>query len=222
MKTLVIAPHADDELLGCGGTLLRRRAEGATVGWVLVGAASEHLGWSRPDIEERARQIVRIRQGLGIAPQDLQEFGFPAAQLGQVPMDILVGRLAEVFKKFQPREVLVPHPGDAHGDHRIVFEAASACAKWFRCPSVQRVLAYETLSETDAGLEPSRKFSPTVFVDVTPYLEQKIQLLSIYDGEVGAFPFPRSAEAVRALATLRGAGSGYHAAEAYELLRERL
>jgi LmbE family N-acetylglucosaminyl deacetylase len=38
MKSLIVAPHPDDELLGCGGILLKRVAEGKTVGWVLMTA----------------------------------------------------------------------------------------------------------------------------------------------------------------------------------------
>ena len=45
--------------------------------------------------------------------------------------------------------------------------------------------------------------------------------MDIYVSEVGEFPFPRSHESIRALAILRGSASGYNAAEAFELLRER-
>jgi len=48
MKTLVISPHPDDELLSCGGTLLRRVDEGATIGWLLMTAITEVAGW-QPD-----------------------------------------------------------------------------------------------------------------------------------------------------------------------------
>ena len=60
-----------------------------------------------------------------------------------------------------------------------------------------------------------------MFVDVTEFLGKKIKALDVYASEVGDFPFPRSHEAIRALATLRGAASGFKAAEAFELLRER-
>ena len=46
MRTLVVAPHPDDELLGCGGTLLRRVAEGGTLAWLLMTAMKEENGWS--------------------------------------------------------------------------------------------------------------------------------------------------------------------------------
>lgn len=221
MKTLVIAPHPDDEILGCGGTLLRRAAEGGVVGWLVVTAMTESEGWSVERIQQRTEEIERVREGLGIAAEHLYQLGLPAAALDRLPMGTLVAGVSEVFKDFLPEEVFLPHPGDAHSDDRTVFEAASACMKWFRYHSVQRVLTYETLSETDAGLDLTRPFSPTVFVDISAYLERKKTLMRVYSSEIGAFPFPRSEEAIDALARLRGAQAGFMAAESFVLLRER-
>lgn len=222
MRTLVIAPHPDDELLGCGGMLLRRRAEGGTLGWLLITAISEADGWPTERVAMRAAEIERVRCGLGIAPDGLFALGFPSAQLDQVPMKGLIERISGVFKGFQPAEVLLPHPGDAHSDHRVTFEAGTACAKWFRHPYVRRVMTYETLSETDFELDPhDHGFQPNVFVDIGGYLEQKMALLDVYASEMGEFPFPRSAAGIRALAQVRGMQSGFAAAEGFRLLRER-
>ena len=103
-----------------------------------------------------------------------------------------------------------------------MMEAASACTKWFRYPSVKRVLAYETPSETDFGIDPrDTGFKPNVFVDITVQLKRKVELMKIYASEVGEFPFPRSEEALRALAELRGSQAGYEAAESFSLLVQR-
>jgi LmbE family N-acetylglucosaminyl deacetylase len=78
-----------------------------------------------------------------------------------------------------------------------------------------------TLFETDFGLCKNQSFHPNVFIDIAPFLEDKLRAMDIYASELGAFPFPRSLQAIQALATLRGAASGFVAAEAFELLRER-
>lgn len=223
MKTLIIAPHPDDELLGCGGTLLRRVDEGGTVAWLLMTAITKEAGWAVEKIQQRAAEIDRVREGLHIAPHHLYELGFPTAELDRISMNLLVKRISEVFSDFQPDEVLLPYPGDVHSDHRVIFEAASACTKWFRYPSVKRVLAYETPSETDFGIDPRDSgFKPNVFVDISGQIERKIELMKIYASEIGEFPFPRSEEVLRALAQLRGSQAGFEAAEAFMLLRERL
>jgi len=222
MRTLVIAPHADDELLGCGGTLLRRREEGGVVGWLLVTSMNPGKSWSAERIEERNGEIDQVRRGLGVLPEHLFEMGLQAAELDQIPTSELIGKISEVFVRFQPEEVLLPHAFDIHSDHRVVFDAAAACTKWFRYPSVKRVLAYETVSETDFILKPEGHFIPTVFVDITSLIDRKIALMSIYESEVDRHPFPRSEIALRAQAQSRGAQSGFGSAEAFQLLRERV
>ena len=219
MKTLVIAPHPDDEVLGVGGTLLRRKAEGAELAWLIVTGISTANGWNQEQVERRANEITRVSAVFGF--HHVFKLDFPTTQLDRIPVGDLVGAISDVFKAFQPEEVFVPHPSDVHTDHRAVFDAAAACTKWFRYPSVKRVLAYETLSETDFGLGTELGFRPNVFVDIAPFLEGKLQAMDIYASEMAPFPFPRSHEVLRALAKVHGARSGYHAAEAFQLLRER-
>ena len=220
-KVLVIAPHPDDELLGCGGTLLRRKSEGAILGWVIMTKISEETGWSKNSVQERENEIEQVRKGLGVQPEHMFQLGFPTTKLDTFPMGELIAKVSEVFQTFQPEEVFIPHQGDVHSDHRITFEAVSACTKWFRYPSVKRVLAYETLSETEFSLDSSKAFQPNVFVDISQHLEQKLALLRIYASEIGEFPYPRSEVAVRALAQFRGSSSGFESAEGFELLLER-
>ena len=219
MKTLVVAPHPDDELLGCGGMLLRRKAEGAYLGWLIVTGISQETGWSRAKVQQREEEIEQVSAGLGI--DQVYNLGFPTTRLDTLPMGEVIQKFSEVFRDFEPEEVLIPHRGDVHTDHRVVFDAASACCKWFRYPSVRRVLAYETLSETGFGLDQVATFTPNVFVDISSFLERKIELLQIYKSELGKFPFPRSETAVRALAQYRGATAGFEGAEAFQLLIER-
>jgi LmbE family N-acetylglucosaminyl deacetylase len=218
-KTLVVAPHPDDEVLGVGGTLLRRKAEGVKVAWLIVTAISVQYGWSEEKVKLRADEVKRVTEFFGF--DEVFTLNFPTTQLDRIPVSDLVAGISAVFKSFAPEEVFVPHPSDVHTDHRMVFNATASCTKWFRYPSVKRVLAYETLSETDFGLGVDQGFRPNVFVNIEPFLEDKLRAMDIYESEVGVFPFPRSHEAIRALATLRGATSGFKAAEAFELLRER-
>lgn len=219
MKSIVIAPHPDDEVLGVGGTILRRKAEGGKVAWLIVTAISEQSGWETEKVKRRDDEIQRITKFFDF--DEVFTLNFPTTQLDRVPMSELVTSISKVFSKFEPNEVFVNHPSDIHTDHRTTFSAVASCTKWFRYPSVKRVLAYETLSETDFGIGTDQVFRPNVFVDIAPYLNDKLTAMDIYASELGAFPFPRSHESIRALATLRGVASGYGAAEAFELLRER-
>ena len=219
MRTIVVAPHPDDETLGVGGTLLRRKSEGASLAWLIVTSISVESGWSSEKVKQRADEIHRITQLYGF--DEVYSLNFQTTRLDTIPMGDVVEAVSEVVKKFKPEEVFVPHPGDVHTDHHVVFDAVSASTKWFRFPSVKRILAYETLSETDFGLAIGQAFCPNVFVDIEHFFSKKLQAMDIYSSEMGEFPFPRSHKAIQALATLRGSASGFKAAEAFELFRER-
>lgn len=218
MKTLVVAPHPDDEVLGVGGTLFRRKEEGHSLGWLIVSSMSTRDGWTEKQIAKRKQEVLEISQAYSFA--ETFQLELPSAQLDVVPMKELVTAISEVFASFQPNEIFVPHCGDVHSDHQAVFKAVASSSKWFRNPSINRILAYETPSETDFGLKPNESFSPNVFIDISPYLQQKIDAMRIYESELGQHPFPRSEESIRALATIRGASSGFDFAEAFQLLRE--
>jgi LmbE family N-acetylglucosaminyl deacetylase len=218
-RVLVVAPHPDDETLGCGGTLLRMADNGAQVAWLIVTDMSEGNGWSLTRVRERDAEIEKVTALFGFS--DVFRMGLATCQLDAIPMSELVGKFSAVFNSFQPQQVFLPNRSDAHTDHRVTFDAGVACVKWFRYPSVRRVLTYETISETEFALDAQSPFQPNYYVDISEYLERKLAIMSVYASEMNAFPFPRSAEAIRSLATFRGSTAGFRAAEAFQLLRER-
>ena len=138
---------------------------------------SEDYGWSPESVRERENEIEQVRERLSIRPEHLFQLDFPTTRLDTIPMGDLIAKVSETFQIFKPEDVLLPHQGDVHSDHRITFESVTACTKWFRYPFVKRLLAYETLSETEFNLDPSQTFIPNVFMEISPYLEQKLELL---------------------------------------------
>lgn len=218
MKTLIVAPHPDDEVLGAGGTLLRRKMEGASIGWLIMTGISVENGWSAEKVMQRKREIEQIGDLFGF--DSVFELDFPTTQLDRIPMSELVDAISRVIKSYEPNEIFIPHRSDIHSDHRITFDSVASCTKWFRNPSVKRVLSYETLSETEFSFSPNQSFNPNFFINIEGHLEGKLQAMNIYSSEMGDFPFPRSNEAISALATFRGSCSGFKVAEAFELLLE--
>lgn len=216
---VVVAPHADDETLGCGGTILRHIEEGDNVFWLIITQMNENDGYSLKQVQKRESEVKLVSQTYGFTLTKC--LGFSPAKLDTIPMGTMVGSLGSVFKEIQPQIVYLPYPGDIHTDHRVVFDAVTSCTKSFRYPTIKKVMVYETLSETEFGLNPDHNgFRPNVFVDISNFLERKIKIMNIFESEVGGFPFPRSEQAIRALATLRGSSAGCQAAEAFMLLKE--
>ncbi len=220
MNELVVSVHPDDETLGCGGTILRRVAEGRRVSWAIVTRAHAPA-WPDDVIETKSREIEAVAEAYGMA--SVHRLGFPSTQLDSVPRGELMQALRAVVDEVGPEVVYVTHPGDAHAEHTITFEAVTAVLRAFRMSEtgVRRILAYETLSSTDAAPAlPDRAFVPQVFVDVTPFLERKLEIMALYASEAQADPLPRGQSAIRALARTRGASVGVEYAEAFVLARE--
>jgi N-acetylglucosamine malate deacetylase 1 len=217
---LVVAPHPDDETLGAGGTLLRARDMGIPTHWVVVTEMPRSAGWPEEKIRQRSHQIDALRELMGF--ESVHCLGFPTARLDSVPVDELIGAMSKVVRQVAPVCVMLPHRGDAHSDHHVVWQAGAATTKWFRYPSVKWTMSYEALSETDAGLDASVPFWPNLFIDISSTLDRKLRACEIFADELGDFPFPRSLKALDALAATRGAASGFAAAEAFLLHRARI
>ena len=219
MKTIIIAPHADDELLGCGGTLLRRNFEGVETGWLLLTNITKECGWSMQKIKEKSNQIESVRKGLLIKNENFFCLDIPATKLELIPSSDLIKKISEVIKNFKPNEIFLPNPSDIHSDHRYTFECALSCTKNFRYPYINRLMTYETLSETEYGIDPRfNRYNPNVFIDITNFFDKKINLVKTYKTEIKDAPFPRSIETIEALSKIRGSQMGVKYAESFSLL----
>ncbi|MBV8047223.1 MAG: PIG-L family deacetylase [Paludibacterium sp.] len=218
---LCAAPHADDESLGCAGALLRHITAGDEVHWLLFTEMQERQGFTPERINGRAEEIRRVANAYGFTAT--HQLGFPTTELDTVPQSALVGATSKIVTQVQPNILYLPYRHDAHSDHACVFDAVAACSKAFRYPSVKRVLAYETLSETEFSMRPDGTcFKPNHFVNIQPWIDAKLAILRIYASEMGSFPFPRSDQCVLAQAHLRGSQAGLEAAEAFMLLKDIL
>ena len=220
MIVLVISAHPDDETLGCGGALLRHRDRGDELHWVVV--TSAHCpAWSEEEIQVKEAEKRSITAAYGIRRS--QSLGFPSARLDTVPFEELIKSLGAVIESVKPELVYVVHDGDVHSDHRLVHLATLSVLKPSRMRQigVSRILAYETLSSTEAGLpEKDAVFIPNIFLDISRYIDRKIEIMELYASEMQSDPMPRGPSAIRSLARYRGGTIGVQYAEAFMLVRE--
>lgn len=217
-KVLVIAPHPDDEILGCGGTIARLTRAGAEVVVAIVtrGMAPQFSDEFVAAIRAEAKASHDL---VGIS--ETRYLDLPAAALETVPATKLNGTLAKLVQDVRPDTIFVPFVGDIHTDHQLTFLAAMVAARPRDTHAPQRIYAYETLSETNwyaPGITPA--FVPNVFIDISDTLELKLDAFRCFESQVKQFPDERSIEAIRALATMRGASMYLGAAEAFMLIRQ--
>ncbi len=213
-KVLVISPHPDDETLGCAGTLLSHKNDGCDIHWVIMTSMPSEENPSR--LNERKKEIEEVKNTFGF--KSVQELNLETSKLDSMPLSKIIDKLSKIMSECSPDIIYIPYRYDAHTDHRVTFDAISACTKSFRS-GVKIVRVYETISETGFSLDNSRQFSPNTWVNITNFLDRKLQIMNIYKSEISNHPFPRSEESIKSLAILRGSQSGLEYAEAFITLK---
>ena len=218
MNILVIAPHPDDEILGVGGTIAKRVKEGHSVYVCVITKGCQPL-FSEEFIEIGRNECRTADRYLGVAETIF--LNFPAVMLETVPRYELNGKITKVIQEKKPDEVYIPHRGDMQIDHKMIVDAAMVALRPKYKHVVKRIYAYETLSETGWDIpNTTNEFIPTVYEDITGTLQLKLNAMSLFKSQLGAFPEARSIEALESLAKYRGAIINCRAAEAFSLIRE--
>ena len=217
-KVIIISAHPDDETLGAGGTILKHKQNCDEIYWLIVTDVFESEGFSKERVLSRKQEIEDVSKLYSF--NDVYNLGYPTMKLNDTILFELVNKISQIFQELKPETIYVMNRSDAHSDHRIVFDAVMSCTKSFRYPYVKKVLMYECISETEfAPILPERVFQPNYFVDISDFLINKIEIMKIFDSEIGEHPFPRSIKNIEALATYRGATIGVNYAEAFQMIK---
>lgn len=218
---LVVAPHADDEVLGCGGTIAKHVRSGDIVYVAIMTNAS--LGapelFSSEDIASVRAEAVMSHDTLGI--KETFFYDLPAPQLEQYPQYKIASILNTLIKEKNIDTMYIPHKGDLHLDHGVIYNASLVAARPVPGQSVRHIYAYETLSETEWG-HPTVEavFIPRYF-NVLNELDfaNKIKAMQCFSSQLKEFPNTRSIKAIEHLAALRGAHVGANVAESFDIIR---
>ena len=215
-KYLIISPHPDDETLGAGGLMLRKKAEGHKVFVLNMTHMDTSYGYSEKDVQRRNNET-----GALISAYNLD--GYYNLKLKPAGLDLyskseIIEKVGSVLNKIKPDIIILPYCQDVHSDHRITFNLCYSCTKNFRYPFIKKVFMMEIPSETDfAYFEDG--FKPNYFIDISDYIDKKVEIAKIFSNEILEHPFPRSERNIRAYATIRGAIMGVDSAEAFVLIK---
>jgi N-acetylglucosamine malate deacetylase 1 len=223
---VVVAPHADDEVLGAGGLIALATSRGWQVHVIyttLSGYASMARGGQSSTAERRMEQEAAARV-LGITSTEILFEGEDRhLSLDTVPVRRIVAFVEAAVARHRPDLVVMPCRGHYHQDHRVVAQACIAAlrpAPPAALPLVPWVLAYGHTGFAWGGHE--CRFEPTVFVDVTDVIEKKLEAMACYQSQLCQPPHPRNAAGMRTFASSWGACAGVPYAEPYECMRSIL
>ena len=218
MRILVVAPHMDDEVLGCGGIMAKYAKEGHEV-YVAVVTNGQPPLFTREEDDIDKTNCLEAHKLLGVKKTFFLDL--PAAMLDTMPKYKLNGAINKVVQKLVPDELYIPHKGDMHFDHKMINEACMVAVRPRSEEAVKRVYVYETLSETEWDVPSADNyFMPNVFVDISDYIDLKIEAMAKFSQQIIEYPSPRSKEGIRSLALNRGMTVYKKYAESFMLIRE--
>ena len=223
MKILIIAPHADDESLSMGGTIANYINQGFEVNLVILTGPSEkpHEFISNDLLKTIRTESKRAIKILGI--KNTIYLNYPPVTLIDLPQYKFIKSLQEIIYDITPDYIFLPFANDLHKDHRHTSYAVNVICRPYLESSkkLKKVLAYETLSETNLDFYQER-FKPNVYFDISDTLDRKLDALKEYKSQLQKSNQPRTLDVIKALATLRGSHIGVKYAEAFMLLGEYL
>ena len=222
-KILIIAAHPDDEILGCGGSIAKHVAKGDDVDILIVAEGITSRGENR-ELGHDQRQSSALKKAAmeaskALGCNDPIMLNLPDNRMDELPIIDVIKQIERVILETKPVIIYTHHSGDLNIDHRIVHEAVITACRPMPRNHFEAIYTFEVPSSTEWRTASIQPFLPNHYVNISRYLEKKVEALSFYEMEMKPWPYSRSLEAVAALARWRGASIGREAAEAFMLIR---
>ena len=215
---LVVAAHADDEVLGCGGTIINHTRNGDKVHTIFMadGVSSRSKEFKenlklRKDSSKLAQSILGISSTHYI---DLAD-----NRMDSVPTLDIVQKLEPIIDEIKPSIIYTHHPCDLNIDHQLTHTAVMTACRPIPSNSVREIYGFEVLSSTEWSISKHSSFKPTFFVNISSHMSQKLKAVKAYEDEMCDPPHSRNIKHVEILAQHRGFSVGVDMAEAFEVYR---
>lgn len=222
---LVVAAHPDDEIIGCGGAILRHVKDKDNV-YTLILSKGVQSRFKKNNsskkihkyIESLNNESLKANSFLGV--KKIFSEDFPDNNFDSVPLLDIVKKVEFYFDKIQPSIVYTHSNLDLNIDHQITFRAVLTASRPKIDNKISKIFSFEIPSSSDwsFGLN-NRNFNPNYFVGIEKEVTKKIKALKYYKSEMRKFPNSRSLKNIENLAAVRGATIGLKAAEAFEIVR---
>ncbi|MEU7988887.1 PIG-L family deacetylase [Streptosporangium canum] len=225
-RALILAPHPDDEVIGCGGLISRISEAGGQVHvlYITIGADVPRAAAGFSTAAENHEEITRVAAHLGVTSWHVALPEVAQLTLDQLPRRELTSVIEDTtpisLTTLNPTLIAFPHPTSYNQDHQAVAEASITALR----PSDNRrrhhpnlVLAYEQAADQ---WRITSTAPPTFYLPLElRHVDAKVQAMDLYASQRRDHPHTRSDETLRSLATLRGMQCGAAAAEAYACIR---
>jgi LmbE family N-acetylglucosaminyl deacetylase len=216
MKVLVMACHADDEILGCGGVICKHLEEGDEVHVCVVTQpietewSNQYFKWDDKVRATKLEEQESVDTFLGITRHFLKH---SVLELNRIGRALFNYSIQLIIDKISPDIIYTHWEGDLNYMHQMVGLATVIAT---RPPKKITVYMYEMESSRFA----MSSFKPNYYVDISKYIDKKINAFCLYKSEYRNDIHPRNAEGITTFAKYRGQEVGLEYAEAFILMKE--
>lgn len=215
-RILIIAAHADDEVLGCGGTIARHVRSGDEVNLLIL--SDGETSRKNPEVKQRSEALKNSCAILGI--KKVNCLNLKDSLLDGYPLLEIIRPIEEEIQKIDPHIIYTHNGSDLNQDHRQTYLATMTAARSLPGRALEKILTYEIPSSTEGSPQLFAPFRPNYFVALfSDDLEKKWEALKSYECELRASPHARSLDFIKAMHTIRGGAVGVAHAEAFFLER---
>jgi LmbE family N-acetylglucosaminyl deacetylase len=185
-RFLVVAPHPDDDAIGCGGTISKLVHAGKTVRIVYLSIQSSTTFTKM----ERLNEIAMSLEIMGAKDYTfLAEVFPPKVEISEL--------LKEELSTFRPDTIFIPSPLENHDQHLETFEAYAELSK--RLPGDDCTMLYEVWTP----------LVPNMIVDITQFMDMKIDAINAHKTQTTDLDYSRAAEGLNAYRAAISAKKGY-------------
>ncbi len=220
---LTFFAHPDDETLAAGGTIRKLTARGVNV-HVAIPATGINARRNMQNEKVRTNLLQQLQNDckkamaiLGVSPNSIYFGSFSDNEMDRHSLLDLIHWLEDIITTVNPDLIMTHHRYCTNIDHRYCHEAAIVATR----PSLNAHIALicGEIPSSTGYLRPTQ-WEPNFFVEISETdLEVKLDAMAAYTGEIRSDPHPRSKEAIRALAKVRGSEAGFFFAEAFMISR---
>ena len=202
MSTLIIAPHADDEILGCGGTINKLKRLGKDIHLIICSQRKQDL----IEYEEVWSQFTSYNL-LPFSDEKINSY-------------YLLKQIEPIYNQLKPETIFIPNKDDFNLDHKEVYKACEVVLRRYQEHQPKRVLMYETPSSTTQSFNNNFKCNYYEEIDEID-LKYKVNTFKKYKNELREYPNPRSAEGITTYAKFRGMECNAIYAEGFNLIYQK-
>lgn len=216
-KILILSPHADDEILGCGGFISKYSKKKYAINVLIMTNANKGAPeiYSAEKIKKIRQESIKANRLIGTKKLFFEDL--PALNLCNFPLYKISNIISKYLKKINPEIVLLPSFNDIHEDHKIIFKAAKVSLRTNKKTNLKKILSYEVVSETEWN-ENEISFNPNYLVSLDKSdIDNKVKAFLKYKSQVMKFPHPRSRENIYNLSRVRGSQIYVNFAEAFRV-----